>query len=141
LNKAPISAHSTSARSATIAAVAVIGGVLILVRVAAAVSSMVFYLARQRFAAAVDRLRMQASLAFLGIAQFDDPALSDRLHASQWASEAASLANFGGYFVRWLSTGVGGAVVAARIGWWVPLLLAVIAIPGAALAWRHVGYQ
>jgi hypothetical protein len=68
----------------------------------------------------VDRTRIEAAVAFSGLAHFDSPELADRLQASRWAVRAGELVNYGGYFVRWASQAVGAAVVAANLGWWAP---------------------
>lgn len=141
LDQAPQAGTSDTARRATIVALVVVVASLVCGRLASACTSMLHYLTSQRFNATVDRLRMQAATSLEGLAQFDDPKLADRLQASQWATQAGTLVNYGGYFLRWASTAVGSAFVAARIGWWVPVLIVVTPVPGAIIAWRHIGAQ
>jgi ATP-binding cassette subfamily B protein len=141
LDQAPAAATSDAARRATIVALVVVAASLVCGRLASACTSMLHYLTNQRFIATVDRLRMQAATSIEGLAQFDDPKLADQLQASQWATQAGTLVNYGGYFLRWASTAAGSAVVAARIGWWVPVLIVVTPVPGAIVAWRHIGAQ
>jgi ATP-binding cassette subfamily B protein len=141
LDQAPAAATSDAARRATIAALVVVAGSLVFARLASACSSMLHYLTSQRFSATVDRLRMEAATSLEGLAQFDDAKLADRLQASQWATQAATLVNYGGYLLRWASQAAGSAFVAARIGWWVPVLILVTPVPGAIVAWRHIGAQ
>jgi ABC-type multidrug transport system fused ATPase/permease subunit len=138
LDNAVAASGSEAARQATVAAVLVLGGALAAARTAAAGVSMLHSLVQHRFAASVERVRMQGVTDLPGLAHFDDPRVADSLQASEWASEAGSLVNIGGYFLRWASQAVSTTLVAARIAWWVPVLVALTALPGATVAWRHL---
>jgi ABC-type multidrug transport system fused ATPase/permease subunit len=140
LDSAPAAADS-HARAATASALITIALALAVSRIARATLSMLHSLVQHRFGAAVDELRMRAVASLPGLAHFDDPALADSLQASQWATQAGAIVNYTGYFLRWGSQAVGSAVVAARIGWWAPALIALTPIPGAIAAWRHIGSQ
>ncbi|MDQ3897986.1 MAG: ABC transporter ATP-binding protein/permease [Actinomycetota bacterium] len=141
LDNAVAATGSDAARQDAIAAVLLLGGALAAARTAAAAVGMLHSLVQHRFAAAVERVRMQAVAKLPGLAHFDDPRVADSLQASEWASEAGSLVNVGGYFLRWASQAVSSTVVAARIGWWVPVLVAFTVLPGGIVAWRHLGTQ
>jgi ABC-type multidrug transport system fused ATPase/permease subunit len=124
-----------------VSALITIAVALALSRVARAVVSMLLSLVQHRFGAAVDELRMHAVASLPGLAHFDDPALGDSLQASQWAAQAGTMVNYAGYFLRWSAQAVASAVVAARIGWWAPALIALTPMPGAIVGWRHTGAQ
>lgn len=141
IDSAPVAATSDAAFRATSGALVVIALALAVGRTAGAAVSMLHYLVTQRFGAAVDGLRMAAVTSLPGLAHFDDPALANSLQASQWANQAGRMANYGGYFLRWASQAVSSALVAARIGWWVPVMLLLTPLPGAVVAWRHIGTQ
>lgn len=141
LDNAVVAAGSAAAREETIRAVLVLGGALAVARTASAGVGMLHSLVQHRFAAAVERVRMKAVVDLPGLAHFDDPRVADSLQASEWASEAGSLVNMGGFFLRWVSQAVSSTVVAARIGWWVPVLVASTVLPGGIVAWRHLGTQ
>lgn len=141
IDNAPSAAASDTAFRATVGALVVIAVALAVGRAASASASMFYYLVTQRFGSAVDALRMEAVTSLPGLAHFDEPALANSLQASQWATQAGRLTNYVGYFLRWASQALGSAVVATRIGWWVPILLLVTPVPGAVVAWRHIGPQ
>lgn len=141
LDSAAAAGGSGAARAATVSALITMAVVLAVSRVARAGVSMLHSLVQHRFGAAVDELRMQAVASLPGLAHFDDPALGDSLQASEWAAEAGAMVNYAGYFLRWAAQAVASAVVAARIGWWAPALIALTPIPGAIVAWRHIGAQ
>ena len=141
VDNAPAAGASAAARSATVGALVLIAVALAVGRVANAFVSMLSYLVGHRVGAAVDRLRMEAVTRLPGLAHFDQPDLASSLQASQWAFEAGRLVMYTGYFLRWASQGAGSAVLAARIGWWAPAVLALTVVPGAVVAWRHIGVQ
>ncbi|MGH9180677.1 MAG: ABC transporter ATP-binding protein [Acidimicrobiales bacterium] len=141
LDNASTAANSDTARRATVLAMVAVALALAVARIADAVVSMLNSLVNHRFGAAVDGARMEAVAALPGLAHFDQPDLASAIQASQWATQAGAIVNYAGYFLRWFSQAVGAAVVAARIGWWVPVLLALTPWSGAIVAWRHIGAQ
>jgi ABC-type multidrug transport system fused ATPase/permease subunit len=141
VDNAPAAGPSSGARSATATALVVIAVALAVGRVANAFVSMLGYVVGHRVGAAVDRLRMEAVTRLPGLAHFDQPDLASSLQASQWAFEAGRIVMYVGYFLRWASQAGGSAVVAARIGWWAPAVLALTVLPGAVVGWRHTGAQ
>ena len=132
---------SPAARRAVTVALAVVAVTLVLSRVARAVVSLLHHFVAERFVAAIERLRLEAVTRLPGLAHFDDAELASRLQSSSWASEAGQIVNYGSYLLRWASLAAAAGAVAARLGWWVPALLAVGALPGAVIAWRHSGEE
>lgn len=141
VDNAAAAADSVVARRATVGALVVIAVALALGRVATAAVNMLASVVHHRFGATVDRVRMEAVGRLPGLAHFDDPGLSDSLQSAQWASQAGTMVNYAGFLLRWTAQAIGSAIVASRIGWWLPLLLLAMPLPGAVVAWRHIGAQ
>jgi len=141
VDNAELADRSDAARQAATSALVVIAAALAIGRVATASVSMLASLVHHRFSAAVDQLCMESVCRLPGMAHFDDARLADSLQAAQWASQAGTMVNYSGFFVRWAAQAAGSAVVAARVGWWVPLLIFCTPVPGAVVAWRHIGEQ
>lgn len=137
IDRAPNAAESSEARRATVVALVVLAGALVVGRAASALVGMLHSVTSYRFGAAVDSLRLEAVGALPGLAHFDSPLLADRLQAGQWASAAGSMVNYGGFFTRWAAEVISSGVVAARLGWWAPVLVIAAAVPGGVLSWRH----
>lgn len=129
LDQAPQAAVSADARRATIAALVVVTIALLVARMAHAFVSLLQNLVAHRFSAAVDNLRVESVCRLPGLAHFDEAAFADNLHAAQWATQASSLVGYGGYLVQWSALALGAAAVAARVGWWVPLVVAAASVP------------
>lgn len=141
VDNAAAAADSAEARRATVGALVIIAVALALGRVATAAVNMLASVVQHRFGATVDGVRMEAMGRLPGLAHFDDPGLADSLQAAQWASQAGMMVNYAAFLLRWAAQAIGSAIVAARIGWWVPLLLLAMPLPGAVVAWRHIGAQ
>jgi ATP-binding cassette, subfamily B, bacterial len=137
IDRAPHAAESLEARRATVIALVVLAGALVVGRAASALVGMLHSVTSYRFGAAVDSLRLEAAGALPGLAHFDSPQLANRLQAGQWASAASAMVNYGGFFARHTADVVARGVVAARIGWWAPVLVIATAIPGCVSSWRH----
>jgi ABC-type multidrug transport system fused ATPase/permease subunit len=141
IDRAPAAAESVAARGAVAGALVTVAVALTVAQAAGAGVTTLQSLVSYRFESAVDSMRIEAAVAFPGLAHFDSPELADRLQASRWAVRAGELVNYGGYFVRWASQAVGAAVVAANLGWWAPGLVLATALPTAVNNWRHAGAQ
>ncbi|MGH9076125.1 MAG: ABC transporter ATP-binding protein [Acidimicrobiales bacterium] len=137
VDQAPHWSQSASARSATEAAVAVVGAALVATQ---AVGSWVYTLSNligYRFGAAVDALRLEAIAALPGLAHFDTPALADGVEAGGWAAAAGRLPGTLSFMLRFATLVVSAGVVASRLAWWAPVLLTAASVPGTVNNWRH----
>lgn len=129
------------ARASVTTAIAMIAIALVMAKGLSAAVMMLHSLVGHRFAAILEAARMRSVCRLPGLAHFDDPKLADLLTASRWADSPMRLINVAGYLLRWGSMALGGALVAASVVWWGPILVVCASIPTAINNWRHVGAQ
>jgi len=137
---APQLGASAAARHTAVTALVVLGGALLVERVAAALAPVTTSYLIFRFSTALDRMRIASCLDLPGLEHFESAALADRLEAASWSkSGPPALLERLITLVRRGTMLVGSLLILTRLAWWAPLIVSVTAIGIGVNDWRHAG--